>query len=45
MPAAEATAAGIPGARLVVFEHSGHMSFAEEPEAYRAAVREFVASL
>jgi proline iminopeptidase len=45
MPAAEAIAAGIPGARLVVFEHSGHMSFAEEPEAYRAAVREFVASL
>jgi pimeloyl-ACP methyl ester carboxylesterase len=45
IPAAEAIAAGAPDARLVVFEHSGHMTFAEEPEAYRAAVREFIASL
>jgi proline iminopeptidase len=45
LAAAEATAAGIPDARLVVFEHSGHMAFAEEPDAYRAAVREFVAGL
>jgi|SRR5215218_640868 len=45
VPAAEAIAAGIPDARLVVFEHSGHMSFAEEPEAYRAAVRGFAAAL
>jgi pimeloyl-ACP methyl ester carboxylesterase len=42
---AEATAAGIPGAELVVFEHSGHMTFVEEPGAYRAAVRRFLARL
>jgi pimeloyl-ACP methyl ester carboxylesterase len=42
---AEATAAGIPGAELVVFEHSGHMTFVEEPGAYRAAVRQFLARL
>jgi pimeloyl-ACP methyl ester carboxylesterase len=35
----------IPGAELVVFEHSGHMAFAEEPEAYRDAVRRFLAPL
>jgi proline iminopeptidase len=45
IPAAEAIAAGVPGARLVVFEHSGHAAFVEEPEAYRAAVRDFVARL
>jgi pimeloyl-ACP methyl ester carboxylesterase len=39
----EATAAGIPGAELVVFERSGHMPFVEEPEAYVAAVRGFLA--
>ncbi len=40
--ASEAMAAGIPGAELVVFEHSAHMSFAEETEAYLAAVRDFL---
>jgi proline iminopeptidase len=40
--AAEATAAGLPKAELVVFEHSGHMSFVEENEAYLAAVRDFL---
>jgi proline iminopeptidase len=45
VPAARAIAAGIPGARLVVFERSGHMTFAEEPEAYRDAVRRFLARL
>jgi proline iminopeptidase len=40
---AQAIARGIPGAELVVFEHSGHMAFAEEPEAYRDAVRHFLA--
>jgi pimeloyl-ACP methyl ester carboxylesterase len=45
IPAAEAIAAGAPDARLVVFEHSAHMAFAEEPDAYRAAVREFIARL
>jgi proline iminopeptidase len=42
---ARAIAAGIPGAELVVFEHSGHMAFVEEPDAYRAALRRFLARL
>jgi proline iminopeptidase len=41
--AAEATAAGIPGAELCVLEHSAHMGFVEEPEAYRDVVRGFLA--
>jgi proline iminopeptidase len=41
----EAIAAGIPGARLVVFEASGHMSFAEENDAYVGAVRRFLQSV
>ena len=40
--ASEAIAAGVPGAELVVFEHSGHMTFVEEPERYVAVVREFL---
>jgi pimeloyl-ACP methyl ester carboxylesterase len=40
--AAEAMADAIPGAVLVVFEHSAHMSFVEENEAYLAAVRDFL---
>jgi len=32
----------IPGARLVVFEGSGHFTFVEEPEKLKAAVREFI---
>jgi proline iminopeptidase len=43
IPAAEAIAGGIPDARLVVFERSGHMAFVEEPDAYRDAVRRFLA--
>jgi len=43
--AGEAIAAGIPGAELVVFERSGHMTFAEENEAYVAAVRRFLQSV
>jgi proline iminopeptidase len=43
--AAEAIAAGVPGARLVVLEQSAHMGFVEEPEAYLAAVRDFLISL
>lgn len=39
---AEVIAAGIPGAKLVVFEHSAHMAFAEEQVAYVAAVRDFL---
>ena len=42
LEASEAIAAGIPDARLVVFEHSAHMAFVEEPDAYLAAVREFL---
>jgi proline iminopeptidase len=41
--AAQAIADGIPDAQLVVFEHSGHMTYVEENEAYVAAVRAFLA--
>jgi proline iminopeptidase len=40
--AAEAIATGIRDAQLVVFEHSGHMTFVEEPEAYLEAVSRFL---
>jgi proline-specific peptidase len=40
--AAQATAAGIRGARLTVFEHSAHMAFVEETEEYLTAVRHFL---
>jgi proline-specific peptidase len=40
--AAQAIAAGVPGAELVVFEGSGHMTFVEENDAYVAAVRRFL---
>jgi proline-specific peptidase len=43
--AAEAMAAGIPQAELVVFEHSAHFAFAEEPAAYLDAVRRFLQSV
>lgn len=33
---------GIPGARLAVCEHSGHMPQMEESERYRAVVRDFL---
>jgi proline iminopeptidase len=45
MPAAEAIAGGIAGAELVVLERSGHMTYVEEPDAYVAAVRRFLARL
>ena len=41
--AAEATAMGLPNAELVVFEHSGHMTFVEENERYLEVVRDFLA--
>ena len=41
----EAIAAGIPGAQLAVFEASGHLTFAEENEAYLSAVRRFLQSV
>ena len=40
--AAEAIAAGVPEAELVVFEESAHMAFVEERETYLAAVRDFL---
>ena len=35
----------IPGARLVEFEHSGHMPFIEEPEKFNAELLRFVREL
>jgi proline iminopeptidase len=40
--AAEAIAAGVPDAELVVFERSGHMAFVEEQEAWLTAVGTFL---
>jgi proline iminopeptidase len=42
VPAAEATARGIAGSELIVFERSGHMTFVEEPDLYVAVVRSFL---
>jgi proline iminopeptidase len=39
---AQAIADGVPGAELVIFEHSAHMTFIEEEDAYVAAVRDFL---
>jgi pimeloyl-ACP methyl ester carboxylesterase len=41
--AAEAIANGVPGAELVIFEQSGHMTFVEEPEKYLDTVDRFLA--
>jgi pimeloyl-ACP methyl ester carboxylesterase len=40
--AAEAMAAGIPGAELVTLENSAHMGYVEEHDAYCDAVRTFL---
>jgi proline iminopeptidase len=40
--ASELMARNIPGARLVVFERSGHMPFVEEQDAFCETVRSFV---
>jgi len=40
--AAEAIARGVPNAELRIFEHSGHMTFVEEPDLYNAIVRSFL---
>jgi proline iminopeptidase len=40
--AAEQIATGVPGAQLVVFERSGHMTFVEENAAYLRAVSDFL---
>lgn len=39
---AETLAAGLPDARLVVFENSAHMPHLEEPAAYLGALRQFL---
>lgn len=39
---AEVIAGGIPGASIVVFEESAHMTLVEEPERYVAVVRDFL---
>jgi proline iminopeptidase len=39
---AEAAAKGLPDAEVVILEHSAHMTFVEENEAYLAAVRDFL---
>jgi pimeloyl-ACP methyl ester carboxylesterase len=41
---AEEMRQGIAGSRVVVLERSGHMAHVEEPEAFAAAVREFLAA-
>jgi proline iminopeptidase len=41
-PFAEEIARAVPGAKLVVFENSGHFAHLEEPEAFRATVAGFV---
>ncbi|WP_407538759.1 alpha/beta fold hydrolase [Deinococcus radiomollis] len=40
--ASQATAAGVPGAQLHVFEESGHMPFVEQPDEFLDVVREFL---
>jgi proline iminopeptidase len=40
--AAEAIAAGIANAELRILEHSGHMTFVEEPDLYISIVRGFL---
>lgn len=40
--AAEAIASGVPHGQLVVFEHSGHMTYVEESDAYIRSVRGFL---
>ena len=40
--ASQATAAGVPGAQLHIFEQSGHMPFVEQPDEFLKVVREFL---
>ncbi len=42
--ASQATAAGVPGAGLHVFEDSGHMPFVEQPDEFLDVVRAFLRS-
>jgi proline iminopeptidase len=43
--ASRALASGIPNATLVILEESGHLGFAEEPEAFQRAMRSYLAEL
>lgn len=43
--ASEAMAREIPGARLEVFEASGHLTFVEEPERFASVVGSFIAEI
>lgn len=43
-PTLSEIAAGIPGARLVTIENSGHLSPAEQPDAFAAAVMNYAGS-
>jgi proline iminopeptidase len=40
---AEAMASGLTGSRLVIFEHSGHLPFVEEPDRFLAVASEWLA--
>jgi len=40
--AAQTMANGLPDSELIIFEHSGHMTFVEEPERYLKVVRDFL---
>jgi proline iminopeptidase len=40
--AVEAIADGVPGAELMIFEHSGHMAYVEETDRYLEVVRDFL---
>jgi len=42
LEAAAAIVQGLPNAELVIFEHSGHMTFVEENERYLQVVRDFL---
>ena len=44
-PVARGIASGIPGARLIVIPGSGHVSYAEQPEAVTHAMRAFLDTL
>jgi pimeloyl-ACP methyl ester carboxylesterase len=35
-------AANIPGAQLVICEHSGHFPYVEEPAVFQAAIDQFM---
>ena len=44
-PLSEAMAAKVPGAKLVVIDGAGHLPNLEQPAAFNAALRAFLAAL